>query len=119
MLNLDVGGRRVSGVEADLPGDGRHELGLARGEYWILGTCGTGGCYSHVNLPNTKACYFSGDTTGSTFRSLVGASSNHPGGVNVAFLDGSVKFIKNSISVTTWWALATKAGGEVVSSDSY
>jgi prepilin-type processing-associated H-X9-DG protein len=91
----------------------------SKGEYWILGTCGTGGCYSHVNVPNTKACYFSGDTTGSTFRSLVGPSSNHPGGVNVGFLDGSIKFIKNSVSVTTWRAIATKAGGEVVSADSY
>src|SRR5262249_988457 len=27
----------------------------AKGEYWILDTCGTGGCYSHVNMPNTKA----------------------------------------------------------------
>ena len=44
----------------------------SKGEYWILDTCGTGGCYSHVNMPNKKACYFSGDTTGSTFRSLVG-----------------------------------------------
>jgi hypothetical protein len=39
--------------------------------------------------------------------------------VNVAFLDRSVKFIKNSVSVATWRALATKAGGEVVSADSY
>ncbi len=43
----------------------------------------------------------------------------HPGGVNVAMMDGSVKFIKNSINSVTWWALATKAGGEVISADSY
>jgi prepilin-type N-terminal cleavage/methylation domain-containing protein/prepilin-type processing-associated H-X9-DG protein len=91
----------------------------AKGEYWILATCGTGGCYGHVNMPNKKACYFAGDTAGSTFRSLVGASSNHPGGVNVSFIDGSVRFIKDSISPTTWRALATKAGGEVISADSY
>ncbi|MDR3622532.1 MAG: DUF1559 domain-containing protein [Paludisphaera borealis] len=48
-----------------------------------------------------------------------GLSSNHPGGVNVAFGDGSVRFIKDSISRTTWWGLATKSGGEVISSDSY
>ena len=47
------------------------------------------------------------------------ASSHHPGGVNVLFCDGSVKFIKASISVTTWWALGTRAGGEVISSDQY
>jgi hypothetical protein len=33
--------------------------------------------------------------------------------------DGSVKFMKASISEQTWWALATRDGGEVVSSDSY
>jgi prepilin-type N-terminal cleavage/methylation domain-containing protein/prepilin-type processing-associated H-X9-DG protein len=48
-----------------------------------------------------------------------GSSSNHPGGCNFLFGDGSVHFLKSSISVTTYWALGTKAGGEVVSSDSY
>jgi prepilin-type N-terminal cleavage/methylation domain-containing protein/prepilin-type processing-associated H-X9-DG protein len=48
-----------------------------------------------------------------------GAASNHPGGANVLMGDGHVQFIKNSISRTTWWALGTKAGGEVISSDSY
>ena len=45
--------------------------------------------------------------------------SNHPGGVNASMCDGSVRFIKNSISLTTWRALSTSQGGEVVSSDSY
>jgi prepilin-type N-terminal cleavage/methylation domain-containing protein/prepilin-type processing-associated H-X9-DG protein len=45
--------------------------------------------------------------------------SYHPGGANAAFADGSVHFFKNSISPTTWFALGTRAGGEVVSSDSY
>ena len=33
--------------------------------------------------------------------------------------DGSVRFIKSSIDLDTWWSLGTRAGGEVVSSDSY
>jgi len=45
--------------------------------------------------------------------------SRHPGGVNFVFGDGSVKFIKDSINPTVYQALATRAGGEVVSSDSY
>jgi prepilin-type N-terminal cleavage/methylation domain-containing protein/prepilin-type processing-associated H-X9-DG protein len=49
----------------------------------------------------------------------IGAASNHPGGANVLFADGSVRFVKDSINRMTWWALGTKANGEVVSSDSY
>jgi prepilin-type processing-associated H-X9-DG protein len=55
---------------------------------------------------------------GPTYMSLC-ASSKHPGGVNTLFADGSVHFIKNSISPVTWYALGTIAGGEVISSDSY
>ena len=46
-------------------------------------------------------------------------SSNHPGGCNFAFCDGSVRFLKSSIAIKTYWALGTKANGEVVSADSY
>jgi prepilin-type N-terminal cleavage/methylation domain-containing protein/prepilin-type processing-associated H-X9-DG protein len=46
-------------------------------------------------------------------------SSNHPGGCNFAFADGSVHFLKSSIAIKTYWALGTRAGGEIVSSDSY
>ncbi|OJW13704.1 MAG: prepilin-type N-terminal cleavage/methylation domain-containing protein [Planctomycetales bacterium 71-10] len=49
----------------------------------------------------------------------INATSNHSGGVNVALGDGSVRFVKDSIAFPTWWALGTRAGGEVVSSDSY
>ena len=48
-----------------------------------------------------------------------GARSRHPGGVNAAFCDGSVHFAKNTIAITTWRALSTTQGGEVISSDSY
>jgi prepilin-type processing-associated H-X9-DG protein len=45
--------------------------------------------------------------------------SRHPGGVNCLFADGSVHFIKNGIHPTAWQALATRAGNEVISADSY
>jgi prepilin-type N-terminal cleavage/methylation domain-containing protein/prepilin-type processing-associated H-X9-DG protein len=47
------------------------------------------------------------------------ANSNHPGGANFLFADGSVHFVKSSISIMTYWALGTTANGEVISSDSY
>ena len=49
----------------------------------------------------------------------IGAASNHPGGCNVLFADGSARFVKNSINRMTWWGLGTKANGEVISSDAY
>jgi len=56
---------------------------------------------------------------GSDFGHLFSTSSNHPGGANVLMTDGSVKFMKASVAEQTWWALATRDSGEVVSSDSY
>lgn len=48
-----------------------------------------------------------------------GAKSNHPGGTNMLFCDGSVKFLKTSISMPTYCAIGSRNGGEVVSADSY
>jgi len=41
------------------------------------------------------------------------ARSRHAGGVNVAFCDGSIRFIRDSISLQTWQWLGTMDGGEV------
>jgi prepilin-type processing-associated H-X9-DG protein len=50
---------------------------------------------------------------------MASASSNHPGGVNVLFGDGSVHFIKSSVGIQAWYGIATPNGGEVVGSDQY
>ncbi len=55
---------------------------------------------------------------GPTYMSLA-ASSYHPGGVNALFADGSVHYVKNTVSAVTWRALGTVQGGEVISSDQY
>jgi prepilin-type N-terminal cleavage/methylation domain-containing protein/prepilin-type processing-associated H-X9-DG protein len=47
------------------------------------------------------------------------ANSNHPGGANFLFADGHVQFLKSTINIRTYWALGTRADGEVISSDSY
>jgi prepilin-type N-terminal cleavage/methylation domain-containing protein/prepilin-type processing-associated H-X9-DG protein len=54
-----------------------------------------------------------GDTRGEVnqFYSL------HPGGVNFAFADGHVSFLKTSMNYQVFRALATRAGGEVISGD--
>jgi len=53
------------------------------------------------------------------FNDAITATSNHPGGVNVCMTDGSVKFVKDTISPQTWWALGTRNQGEIISSDAF
>ena len=48
-----------------------------------------------------------------------GFSSNHPGGANFAFGDGSVRFLKNTMSGGTFGLLANRADGEILDSGSY
>jgi prepilin-type N-terminal cleavage/methylation domain-containing protein/prepilin-type processing-associated H-X9-DG protein len=76
--------------------------------------------YSHVFPPNAPAV---STYNTNTFRcsegdSYMNPTGNHPGGVNVAFMDGSVHFIKNTVSLPTWWALGTRGRGEIISADS-
>jgi prepilin-type processing-associated H-X9-DG protein len=45
------------------------------------------------------------------------ARSPHPGGVNVLFCDGHAAFVRDAVALPTWRAIATRAGGELVSYD--
>ena len=49
----------------------------------------------------------------------IASRSHHPGGVNLAFCDGSVRFIKDSVQLDLWRAISTRAGGEVVGDPSF
>ena len=82
------------------------------GAPWMDGFLHTS-IYKHVSPPNKKSCYHRPD------RLTMTVSSNHPGGVNVAFCDGSVKFIKEAIDREVWRKIGSMNGGEVVSADSY
>ena len=42
------------------------------------------------------------------------ARSYHPGGVNVALADGSIRFVSETINLITWRSLGTRAGEEVL-----
>jgi prepilin-type processing-associated H-X9-DG protein len=88
-----------------------------KGDWWMADLFP----YSHTSTPNRKSCFY-GDVGGrpySSITSVITASSRHPGGVNVAFCDGSVRFIKSTVNPLTWQAIGTVNGGEVLSSDAY
>jgi prepilin-type processing-associated H-X9-DG protein len=88
-----------------------------QGYSWVMGEmcCTT---YNHVSTPNTLSC--AGTPFPGTMANMamqVSASSQHTGGVNVALCDGSVRFVSNGISLTTWRALGSRDGGEVLGPD--
>jgi len=94
-----------------------------KGFRWGTGSPGVT-LFNSIVPPNSKqhpwsGCRFGCGGCGQEFGQYENVSSNHPGGCNAMMADGSVRFIKDSVDMLTWWKLGTKAGGEVVSSDSY
>src|SRR5262249_14177825 len=109
------------------------------GNIWLAGNPGSSLCwdaYNHFMPPNSVSCAALNDPTvnpggiggpnlGTTiggwgsFMDALPPSCNHPGGVNICFADGSVRFVKDSLAYQTWWALGTRNGGEALSSDAY
>jgi prepilin-type N-terminal cleavage/methylation domain-containing protein/prepilin-type processing-associated H-X9-DG protein len=82
------------------------------GAPWVYGYHSTSS-YWHSGPPNSRSCMFPPS------RIMTTANSMHPGGVNVAFADGSVKFIKDSVNLAAWRAIGTRDGQEVVSATDY
>ncbi|WP_165071328.1 DUF1559 family PulG-like putative transporter [Paludisphaera rhizosphaerae] len=74
-----------------------------------------GQCMTALNAP----CNYIGNAEPLPLQYSLASRSRHSGGVNVLMCDGSSRFAKNSISLPTWRALSSQAGGEVISADSY
>ena len=96
-----------------------------RGYRWAFGITGYT-MFNTIQVPNDSQYPFGGcrpfDTNTTNYPDdgfVYGTNSWHPGGCNVAFGDGSVRFVKNSVGRNIFWSLGTKANGEVVSSDQY
>ena len=100
-------------------GGGRQGKTPTLGESWAFGLVG----YTQGNVvqgPNAKNPNCNTDGSG-TLESpgIFGLSSHHPGGANVLMLDGSVRFLKDSISNQAIWALGSARQGEILSADSF
>lgn len=81
---------------------------------WIRGYHTTT-MYSHImppNPPKSQSCAFAAKGQVAT-----SASSAHPGGVNVAMGDASVRFVSQGISLSTWRAIGSRNGGERIGKD--
>ena len=89
-----------------------------RGALWAAGRVGYT-LFQVVPTPNDaemplNGCRFGGQSNYlSNSLNLTPATSQHPGGVNVLMGDGSVKFVRDRVNSRTWWAMGTRAGGEL------
>jgi prepilin-type processing-associated H-X9-DG protein len=102
--------------------DSARGRGSNKGARWAASQAGIS-AFNTIVPPSSNdyqfgACSFT-NASGTDGGEYQNASSNHPGGANFAFTDGSVRFIKSSIAMQTYWALGTRAGGEILSSDQY
>ncbi len=87
---------------------------------WAVGdsshiTCGIPP--NHFMDPATGQPYPLTNPNGAPRLARRGAHSNHPGGVQFALGDGSVRFISDAIPMAVYRALASARGGEVVPGD--
>ena len=85
-----------------------------KGSVWMYGEFGHT-FYNHTMKPNEHTCL-----NGTGYQ--VGAwttGSNHNNGINTAFADGHVRFIKSAISQEIWHAIGSRAGGEIIDSNSF
>lgn len=86
-----------------------------RGESWMFGLRIQSWGFTTLLVPNDKSnpngpieCeQYSG-------RGVYAARSDHPGGVNVSMLDGSVRFVNDSVDPVPWLAVGSIDKGEVV-----
>lgn len=69
--------------------------------------------YNHNMTPNSLSCIYDGWVMEGAYT----ASSHHPGGSHSLFADGHARFIKQTISTETWWAIGTRAKGETLSDE--
>ncbi|MDG1875768.1 MAG: DUF1559 domain-containing protein [Mariniblastus sp.] len=83
------------------------------GRSWSSGSPLVAPTYMHVQTPNSEIGHY--DTSMDEGDFVVTASSQHPGGVNLALVDGSVRFVSDSVSRETWWAVGGRDDGRIES----
>jgi len=97
--------------------------GAGPGPFWGAGSWGsTHGVVYPSNNPNFKLTLPNAIAPGTNPQRLPAVwvmSSKHPGGLNMLFADGSVRYIKDSINADVWAGIQTINRGEVIGADSF
>ena len=79
------------------------------GRSWSSGSPLVAPTYMHVQTPNSVIGHYNTSVDEGDF--VITASSRHNGGVNLALVDGSVRFVSDSVSSEVWWAVGSRDDG--------
>lgn len=90
---------------------GSLEATWTRGYSWFFSQMVQSWGFSTMMTPNAPPPY---ECSRFTTRGVFAARSDHPGGVNAALCDGSVRFVSDNIDDITWLALGSINRGEIV-----
>lgn len=87
-------------------------VGWTKWAWWYSNNATIGNCATPLNLLHDDDRDPIGNIHDWTYS--CGFMSRHPGGANFAMVDGSVRFVSEEVNLSTYRALATIQGGEVV-----
>ncbi len=104
-------------------GAGAQTLINNEGQWWIVGATNFS-LFNTIVPPNSNqykwaSCRNGCNTCSPDGSSYANSSSNHSGGCNILMADGSVRFVKSTVSTNTWWSLGTRANNEVIDASSF
>ena len=140
--NTILFGERAQGRMSMVGCDGFGDCDFEGNGWWQDSDFGDGSISSMYPINQISGTAISGVGCDGSDPFPMSASSYHPGGANFAFADGSVRFLKNTISTWNYQLvgrdanclpvlnpptvtqgvyqnLSTRSGGEVISADSY
>jgi len=99
----------AAGTPSACPGAGTKKTD--RGYSWFYANTMQTWTFTTLVGPNTKITECRQSTGGAA---ILGARSQHTGGVQILLCDGAVRFVSDNINLVTWQNLSNKADGQVL-----
>jgi prepilin-type processing-associated H-X9-DG protein len=85
----------------------------SRGHYWLFALRNQEFSFT-TRIPPNDPLTSNHEPQIFTLYGYFAARSHHPGGVHVTFLDGSTRYINDSIDILTWRAMGSRDSGDLL-----
>lgn len=102
----------LSEINAQLSSTHAHTFESAHiGRSWSSGWPMVAPTYMHVQPPNGLIGHYANGGSVDEGDFMISPSSRHSGGVNLALVDGSVRFVSDRVAIEVWWAVGSRNDG--------